>query len=104
MWQHSYHIGKWAAMNGITRASTIVTDYAAGLDAEDAFKAGFADGGGTLVSSIRAPLRSPDYVPFLERVRREKPQALTDSIPVVLKRRASSRRITISASRPPASG
>jgi branched-chain amino acid transport system substrate-binding protein len=75
-WQQSYHIGKWAAMNGITRASTIVSDYAAGLDAEEAFKAGFTDGGGTLVSSIRPPLRSPDYVPFLERIRREKPQAL----------------------------
>ncbi len=76
VWQHSYHIGKWAAMNGITRVSTVVSDYAAGLDAEEAFKAGFADGGGTLVSSIRVPLRSPDYVPFLERIRREKPQAV----------------------------
>ena len=76
VWQQSYHIGKWAAMNGITRASSIVSDYAAGLDAEEAFKRGFTDGGGTLVSSIRAPLRSPDYVPFLERIRREKPQAL----------------------------
>jgi branched-chain amino acid transport system substrate-binding protein len=76
VWQQSYHIGKWAAMNGITRASSIVSDYAAGLDAEEAFKTGFTDGGGKLVSSIRAPLRSPDYVPFLERIRREKPQAL----------------------------
>ena len=75
-WQQSYHIGKWAAMNGITRASSIVSDYAAGLDAEEAFKSGFTDGGGTMVSSIRAPLRSPDYVPFLERIRGDKPQAL----------------------------
>jgi len=76
VWQQSYHIGKWAAMNGITRASSIVSDYAAGLDAEEAFTTGLTDGGGKLVSSIRAPLRSPDYVPFLERIRREKPQAL----------------------------
>ncbi len=76
VWQQSYHIGKWAATNGITRVSTIVSDYAAGLDAEEAFKTGFTDGGGTLVSSIRVPLRSPDYVPFLERIRREKPQAV----------------------------
>ena len=46
-WQHSYHMGKWAAMNGLTRASTIVSDYAAGVDAEDAFVPGFTDGGGT---------------------------------------------------------
>src|SRR5205085_3643000 len=49
---------------------------AAGLDAEEAFTTGFKDGGGTIVSATRAPLRSPDYVPFLERIRREKPQAL----------------------------
>jgi len=36
-WQHSYHMGKWAAANGLTRVSTIVSDYAAGIDAEQAF-------------------------------------------------------------------
>jgi branched-chain amino acid transport system substrate-binding protein len=75
-WQHSYHLGTWAAANGLTRASTIVSDYAAGVDAEDAFAAGFKEAGGQIVSSIRAPLRTADYVPFLERVRREKPQAV----------------------------
>jgi branched-chain amino acid transport system substrate-binding protein len=75
-WQHSYHLGKWAAANGITRVTTLVSDYASGVDAEDAFTAGFTEGGGTVVSKIRAPLRSADYVPFLERIRREKPQAL----------------------------
>jgi branched-chain amino acid transport system substrate-binding protein len=75
-WQHSYHLGKWAAANGIMRVTTLVSDYASGVDAEDAFTAGFTEGGGTVVSKIRAPLRSADYVPFLERIRREKPQAL----------------------------
>jgi len=76
-WQQTYHLGKWAAANGITRVSTIVSDYASGIDAEEAFKRGFTEGGqGKIVGSIRAPLRSPDYVPFLERIRREKPQAL----------------------------
>ena len=75
-WQHSYHLGKWAAANGLTRVSTIVSDYAAGADAEEAFVQGFKSGGGTIVSSVRAPLRTADYVPFLERVRRDKPQAV----------------------------
>lgn len=75
-WQHSYHMGKWAAMNGLARASTIVSDYAAGLDAEEAFVRGFTEGGGTIVSSVRAPLRTADYVPFLERIRRDKPPAV----------------------------
>src|SRR4026208_2416199 len=46
-WQHSYHLGKWAAANGPTRVSTIVSDYAAGLDAEDAFVQGMHGGGGS---------------------------------------------------------
>jgi branched-chain amino acid transport system substrate-binding protein len=75
-WQHSYHLGKWAAQNGITRVFTLVSDYASGVDAEEAFTRGFSEGGGKVVGSIRAPLRSADYVPFLERIRREKPQAL----------------------------
>ena len=75
-WQHSYHLGKWAAANGLTRVSTIVSDYAAGVDAEDAFVQGFKEAGGQIVSSVRAPLRTADYVPFLERIRRDKPQAV----------------------------
>lgn len=75
-WQHSYPLGQWAAKNGITRVSTIVSDYAAGVDAEEAFVRGFTDAGGTIVSKVRAPLRTADFVPFLERVRRDKPQAV----------------------------
>ncbi|MBI4885509.1 MAG: ABC transporter substrate-binding protein [Acidobacteria bacterium] len=75
-WQHSYHLGRWVASNGMRRASTIVSDYAAGVDSEEAFVRGFTEAGGAIVSSIRAPVRTADYVPFLERVRRDKPQAL----------------------------
>lgn len=75
-WQHSYHLGKWAAANGLTRVFTLVSDYASGVDAEEAFGRGFTEGGGVVAGKIRAPLRSADYVPFLERIRREKPQAL----------------------------
>ena len=94
-WQHSYHMGKWAATNGLTRASTIVSDYAAGVDAEAAFVRGFTDAGGTIVSSVRAPLRTADYVPFLERVRRDNPPALFGFNPGGRKPHDSSRRTTI---------
>jgi branched-chain amino acid transport system substrate-binding protein len=75
-WQHSYHMGRWAAQNGIMRVFSLVSDYAPGIDAEDAFARGFKESGGTIVGAIRVPIRSPDYVPFLERIRREKPQAV----------------------------
>lgn len=75
-WQQSYHLGQWAAKNGIRNAYTLVSDYASGIDAETAFTRGFTQAGGTIAGSVRVPLRSPDYVPFLERIRREKPQAV----------------------------
>jgi branched-chain amino acid transport system substrate-binding protein len=75
-WQQSYHLGQWAAKNGIRNAYTLVSDYASGLDAEGAFTKGFTEAGGKIAGSVRVPLRSPDYVPFLERIRREKPQAI----------------------------
>jgi len=75
-WQHSYHLGQWAATNGLTRVSTVVSDYAAGADAEEAFVRGLTGAGGTIVSQVRAPLRTADFVPFLERVRRDRPQAI----------------------------
>src|SRR6185295_5412722 len=75
-WQQAYHMGKWAGENGIKRASTIVSDYASGVDGEAAFTRGFTDAGGTIVRSVRAPLQSADYIPFLERIRRDKPDAV----------------------------
>ena len=39
------------------------------------------EGGGTVVESIRAPLRNPDYAPFLQRAKDAKPDALFVFVP-----------------------
>lgn len=69
LWQTNYTIGAWAAKNGHKKACTLVADYAAGFDAEAAFKKAFTENGGEIVGAIRAPLAATDYLPYMETVR-----------------------------------
>ena len=74
-------LAEWAAKNGIKRVVTLVTDYGPGLDAEKTFVKRFGDGGGTVIESIRSPLRNPDYAPFLQRAKDARPDALFVFVP-----------------------
>lgn len=82
MWQSSYPLGQWAAKQpAIKKAYTAVTDYGPGHDAEQAFIKGFTEAGGQMVGSVRMPLQNPDFVPFMQRVKDEKPDALFVFVP-----------------------
>ena len=74
-------MAEWAAKNKIKKVVTLVTDYGPGLDAEKTFVKRFAEGGGSVSDSLRTPLRSPDYAPFLQRVKDAKPDALFVFVP-----------------------
>src|SRR5205823_1889870 len=74
-------IADWAAKNKIKRVVTMVTDFGPGVDAEKTFVKRFTEAGGTVVESLRTPLRSPDYGPFLQRVKDAKPDALFVFVP-----------------------
>jgi len=74
-------IAEWAARNGIKRVVSLVTDYAPGLDAEKTFVKRFGEAGGTIVDSLRTPLRNPDYGPFLQRAKDARPEALFVFVP-----------------------
>jgi branched-chain amino acid transport system substrate-binding protein len=74
-------IADWAAKNKIKSVVTMVTDYGPGIDAEKTFNKRFTDAGGTIVESIRTPLRNPDYAPFLQRAKDAKPDALFVFVP-----------------------
>jgi branched-chain amino acid transport system substrate-binding protein len=80
LWQSCYPLGQWAAKQG-KRAYTIVTDYAPGHDAEEAFLKGFAQGGGEILGSVRVPLKDPDFVPFVQRAKDAKPEMLFVFVP-----------------------
>ena len=75
-WQMAHTLGDWLAKNGFKTAYTLVADYAAGIDMEAAFKRGFTDAGGTLLGSDHTPLSTTDYLPYMQRVKAAKPQAL----------------------------
>lgn len=74
-------VAGWAAKNGIRKVVTLVTDYGPGLDAERTFRERFAFNGGQVLESLRVPLRSPDFAPFLQKVRDLSPDALFVFVP-----------------------
>jgi len=75
LWQSSYPLGQWAAKK-FKRVFTVVSDFAPGHEAEEAFTKAFRDGGGEIVGSIRTPLATTDFAPFMQRVKDAKPDAL----------------------------
>ena len=74
-------MAQWAAKNKMKTVVTLVSDYGPGLDAEKVFVKDFNEGGGKVVESLRAPLRNPDYAPFLAKVKDLKPDALFVFVP-----------------------
>jgi branched-chain amino acid transport system substrate-binding protein len=74
-------LADWAANNGIKSVVSLVTDYAPGVDSEKYFKEQFVSNGGTVVETLRVPLRNPDFAPFLQKVRDIKPDALFTFVP-----------------------
>jgi branched-chain amino acid transport system substrate-binding protein len=74
-------LADWAAKNNIKRVVSLVTDYAPGVDSEKYFKDQFEANGGTVMETLRVPLRNPDFAPFLQKVRDLKPDALFTFVP-----------------------
>lgn len=74
-------VADWAPKNGIKSVITLVSDYGPGIDAELSFKKRFEANGGAVKESIRVPLRSPDFAPFLQKVRDGKPDAVFVFLP-----------------------
>jgi branched-chain amino acid transport system substrate-binding protein len=74
-------VAEWAPKNGIRKVITLVSDYGPGIDAETAFRDRFTLSGGQVLNSLRVPVRNPDFAPFLQRVRDEKPDAVFVFLP-----------------------
>jgi branched-chain amino acid transport system substrate-binding protein len=79
--QASVALADWAPKNGIKTVVTLVSDYAPGMDAEKFFKERLTLNGGQVQESLRVPMRSPDFAPFLQKVRDIKPDALFVFVP-----------------------
>ena len=81
--QSSGIIANWAIKSGLTKAVTLVSEFAPGLEAEETFTNNYEAGGGQIAEKIRVPLRNPDFAPFLQRVHDAAPQAVFVFIPSV---------------------
>ncbi|TCV72216.1 amino acid/amide ABC transporter substrate-binding protein (HAAT family) [Neorhizobium sp. R1-B] len=68
-WQTSTPIAKVAFDAGVKKVISVVSDYGPGIDAENAFKTGFAKAGGEVVESIRLPLATNDFSPIMQRIK-----------------------------------
>lgn len=79
--QVSVPLADWATRNGMRKVVTLVTDYAPGVDAEQSFTARFKADGGQVLETLRVPLKSPDYAPFMQKVRDLKPDSLFIFVP-----------------------
>lgn len=74
-------LAQWAAQQDMKKVVTAVMDYAPGLDAENAFKAEFAKQGGTVVETIRMPMATTDFAPFVQRIKASGAQAVYTFLP-----------------------
>ena len=79
--QSSVIMADWALKNGIKNVVSMVSDFAPGIDAENFFKDAFLKGGGKIAEFIRVPLANPDFAPFLQRARDDKPDAVFIFVP-----------------------
>jgi branched-chain amino acid transport system substrate-binding protein len=79
--QSAAPMADWALKNGIRKVVTVVTDYGPGVDAEKWFSEPFETGGGKVPEKIRVPLKNPDFAPFLQRVKDDKPDAVFVFVP-----------------------
>ena len=75
LWQSSYPLGQWAAKK-FKRAYTVVSDFAPGHEAEEAFTKGFKEGGGEIIGGVRIPLANTDFAAYMQRVKDAKPDVL----------------------------
>jgi len=70
--QPTHPFGEWVAtVLKFKRIATIGSDYAFGYEVVGGFQRTFEDHGGQIVQKIWAPLGTPDYSPFVTRLRRD---------------------------------
>lgn len=79
--QDTAPMAEWAYKNGVRKVYTLVADYGPGHDAEKQFQKTFTGLGGQIVGEVRTPVNTPDYSPFLQRIKDAKPDAVFLFVP-----------------------
>ena len=84
MWQSGYTMGAAAAKNLHAKTAVVAyTDFPPGKDSLEAFKNAFEANGGKVIDAIPAggPGQVPDFTPFFQRAKDEKPDVLYVFVP-----------------------
>ncbi|CAO3427468.1 ABC transporter substrate-binding protein [Azospirillum doebereinerae] len=81
LWQNTVPLAEHMAKQGIKKVVTAVSDYGPGIDGETAFKATFEKAGGSVVDTIRMPLKSNDFAPFMQRIKDSGAEAIYAFLP-----------------------
>jgi branched-chain amino acid transport system substrate-binding protein len=84
MWQSGYAMGEAAVKNLHAKTAVVAyTDYPPGKDSYQAFKTAFEANGGKVLDAIPAggPGQVPDFTPFFQRAKDEKPDVLYVFVP-----------------------
>ena len=69
-YQISYPIGEYfATQKGVKEVFTFVADYGFGNESAADFTSGFTKGGGKITGSLKAPLGSSDFLPFVTQIK-----------------------------------
>ena len=69
-YQISYPIGEYfATQKGVKEVYTFVADYGFGNESAADFTSGFTKGGGKITGSLKAPLGSADFLPFVTTIK-----------------------------------
>lgn len=81
LWQSSLPFGEWAAKHGLKKVYIAVSDFGAGWDAQEGFTKGFTANGGQIVDAVRMPLATTDFVPYMQKAKDLKPDAVFVFVP-----------------------
>ncbi|KAA0582213.1 ABC transporter substrate-binding protein [Azospirillum sp. B21] len=81
LWQNTVPLAEYMAKQGIKKAVSAVSDYGPGIDGETAFKTTFEKHGGTVVDTIRMPMKSNDFAPFMQRIKDSGAEAVYAFLP-----------------------
>ena len=74
-------VAEWAYKNKVNKVVTLVSDFGPGIDAEKAFTQILTANGGQVLATLRMPMVTQDFSPFLQRVMDAKPEALFVFLP-----------------------
>jgi len=69
-------ISRWMLQQGYKTAYSMVADYSPGHEVEAAFLDSYKKAGGSLVGSVRTPLSTMDFSPYMQKIKDTRPAAV----------------------------